>query len=40
LGNLRKQPLGTPGEKCEDNIKMDLNDIGSGVRKWFIWLQT
>jgi hypothetical protein len=30
LGNLRKRPLGRPGDKCEDNIKMDLQDIGSG----------
>jgi len=40
LGNLRKRPLGRPGDKWEDNIKMDLQDIGLGARKWFILLQT
>jgi len=33
LRNLRKRPLGRSGDKCEDNIKMDIQDIGSGARK-------
>jgi hypothetical protein len=26
----RKRPLGRPRLRCEDNIKMDLREIGSG----------
>ena len=29
-GNLRKRPLGRPRRRWEDNIKMDLQKVGSG----------
>jgi len=32
-----KRPLGRPRHGCEDNIKMDLREIGINGVKW-IWL--
>jgi hypothetical protein len=29
-----KRPLGRPGHKWEDNIKMDLQEVGCGVMDW------
>jgi len=34
-GNLRgKRPLGRPRRRWEDNIKMDLQEVGCGVMDW------
>jgi hypothetical protein len=33
----RKRPLGRPRRSCEDNIKMDLREIGIDGSNW-IWL--
>ena len=30
----RKRPLGRPRCRCEDNMKMDLQDVGCGVMDW------
>jgi len=30
----RKRPLGRPGSKLEDNIKMDLQEVGCGGVDW------
>jgi len=30
-----KRPLGRPRHRWEDNIKMDLQEVGSGVMDWF-----
>ena len=30
----RKRPLGRPRSKCEDSIRMDLNEIGINKRNW------
>jgi len=30
----RKRPLGKPRRKWEDNIKMDLEEVGCGVMDW------
>jgi hypothetical protein len=30
----RKRPLGRPRHKWEDNIKMDLQEVGSGGMDW------
>jgi hypothetical protein len=30
----RKRPLGRPSRRYEDNIKMDLRDIGIDGAKW------
>jgi len=35
-----KSPLGRPGHRWEDNIKMDLQKVGWGVQTGLIWLQT
>jgi hypothetical protein len=32
-----KRPLGTPRLRWEDNIKVDLQEVGCGVMDW-IWL--
>jgi hypothetical protein len=37
LGGLR--PLGRPRRRWEDNIKMDLREIGFGVVDWIHWAQ-
>jgi hypothetical protein len=29
-GNLREIPLGRPSCRCEDNIKIDLQEVGCG----------
>ena len=29
-----KRPLGRPGRRWEDNIKMDLQEVGCGVMYW------
>jgi hypothetical protein len=29
-----KRPLGRPRRKCEDNIKMDLQEVGGGRGDW------
>jgi hypothetical protein len=30
----RKRPLGRPGRRGEDNIKMDLKEVGRGCGDW------
>jgi hypothetical protein len=30
----RKRPLGRPGRRWEDNIKMDLQEVGGGGGDW------
>ena len=30
----RKRPLGRPRCRWEDNIKMDLQEVGSGGKEW------
>ena len=30
----RKRPLGRPRRRWEDNIKMDLQDVGAGCEDW------
>ena len=29
-----KRPLGRPRRRCEDNIKMDLEEVGRGCGDW------
>ena len=29
-----KRPLGRPGRGWEDNIKMDLQEVGCGIMDW------
>ena len=29
-----KRPLGRPRRRCKDNIRMDLNEIGTNTRNW------
>ena len=29
-----KRPVGRPRRKCENNIKMDLKEVGCGVMNW------
>jgi len=29
-----RRPLGRPRRRCEDNIKMDLQEVGCGVMDW------
>jgi len=29
-----KRPLGRPGHRWEDNIKMDLKEVGCGGKDW------
>ena len=34
-GNFRgRRPLGRPGRRWEDNIKMDLQEVGCGGMDW------
>ena len=33
-----KRPLGRPRRRWEDNIKMDLQEVGCGVWTGLIWL--
>jgi len=35
----QKSPLERPRGRWEDNIKMDLQVVGCGVRNGFIWLR-
>jgi hypothetical protein len=35
-----RRPLGRPRHRWEDNIKMDLTEIGFGAWIGFIWLRT
>jgi hypothetical protein len=34
-----RRPLGRPRRKLEDNIKMDLREIGFGDVDWIHWAQ-
>jgi hypothetical protein len=34
-----RRPLGRPRRRWEDNIKMDLREIGFGDVDWIIWLR-
>ena len=34
-----KRPLGTPRSRCEDNSKMDLQEVGCGVLTGSSWLK-
>jgi len=34
-----KRPLGKPRLRLEDNIKMDLQEVGLGTCTGFIWLR-
>ena len=34
-----KRPLGRPRRRWEDNIKMDLQEVGCGVRTGWSWLR-
>jgi len=33
-GNLRERALGRPRRRWEDNIKMDLQEVGCGAMDW------
>ena len=33
-GNLREKPLGRTRRRWEDNIKMDLQEVGRGCGDW------
>jgi hypothetical protein len=35
----RRRPLGRPRRRWEDNIKMDLREIGFGDVDWINWVQ-
>jgi hypothetical protein len=35
----RRRPLGRPRRRWEDNIKMDLREIGFGDVDWIHWAQ-
>jgi hypothetical protein len=34
-----KRPLGKPRRRWEDNIKMDLQEVGYGGMDWISWLR-
>ena len=34
-----KRPLGRPRRRCEDNIKMDLQEVGCGGMDWIVVVQ-
>ena len=34
-----KRPLGRPRRRWEDNIKMDLHEVGEGARTGWSWLR-
>jgi hypothetical protein len=36
---LGKRPLGRPRHRWEDNIKMDLQEVGWGLWAGLIWLR-
>jgi hypothetical protein len=29
-----ERPLGRPGRRCDDNIKMDIQEVGCGTMDW------
>ena len=33
-GSEGKRTIGRPGRRCEDNIKVDLQELGCGVMDW------
>jgi hypothetical protein len=35
----RRRPLGRPRRRWEDNIKMDLREVGCGAQTGLIWLR-
>jgi hypothetical protein len=35
----RKRPLGRRRRRCEDNIKMDFQEVGCGLWTGLIWLR-
>ena len=35
----RKRPLGRPRRRWEDNIKMDLEEVGRGCEDWMVLAQ-
>ena len=40
VGKLeRKRPLGRPRRRWEDNIKMDLQEVGGGCGDWMVLVQ-
>jgi hypothetical protein len=40
MGKLEgKRPLGRSRHRCEDNIKMDLQELGCGGMDWIDWSQ-
>jgi len=40
VGKLEgKRPLGRPRRRCQDNIKMDLQEVGCGGMDWAIVTQ-
>jgi hypothetical protein len=39
FGGKRKRPLGRPKCRWEDEIKMDLGEIGLGMSSGFSWLK-
>jgi hypothetical protein len=40
LGGLKgRRPQGRPRRRWEDNIKMDLREIGFGEMDWIHWAQ-
>jgi hypothetical protein len=34
-----KRPLGRPRRRLEDNIKMNLQEVGGGCGDWMEWAQ-
>ena len=34
-----KRPLGRPKRRWEDNIKMELKEVGRGCGEWMGWLR-
>jgi hypothetical protein len=34
-----KRQMGRPGRKLEDNIKMDLQEVGCGVWSGLVWIR-
>ena len=37
LKHTGKRPLGRPRLRCEDNIRIDLRQIGVNARNWIVW---
>jgi hypothetical protein len=38
-GNLSESPLGRPKRRWEDNIKMDIQELGCGAWTGLIWFR-